>query len=57
MNSLESCYSWPELHRLNSNVKKRPHAKQAGIHLDAGPEKMLALLDKFLAEEAEAGQC
>ena len=35
------------------NVKERPHAKQVGILLDAGPEKMLRLLDKFLAEEAK----
>ena len=35
------------------NVKERPHAKQVGILLDAGPERMLSLLDKFLAEEAE----
>ncbi len=27
-------------------------AKQVGILLDAGPEKLLWLLDKFLAEEA-----
>ncbi len=38
------------------NVKERPHVKQVGILLDAGPEKMLWLLDKFLAEEAEGGR-
>jgi len=37
------------------NVKERPHAKQVGILLDAGPEKMLWLLDKFLVEEAKEG--
>lgn len=31
------------------NVKERPHAKHVGLLLDAGPEKMLLLLDKFLA--------
>lgn len=37
------------------NVKERPHAKQIGVLLDAGPEKMLSLLDKFLTEEATTG--
>lgn len=37
------------------NVKERPHAPQVGIVLDAGPEQMLWLLDKFLAEEAREG--
>ena len=35
------------------NVKERPHAKQVGMLLDAGPEKMLSILDTFLAEEAQ----
>jgi len=39
------------LEAQHRNVKERPHAKQVGIYLDAGPEKMLSLLDKFLAEE------
>ncbi len=39
------------------NVKEKPQATQVGILLDAGPEKMLSLLDQFLAEEAqERGQ-
>jgi vanillate O-demethylase monooxygenase subunit len=37
------------------NVKERPHTKQVGLLLDTGPEKMLSLLDTFLAEEAKEG--
>jgi len=40
------------LEAQHRNVTERPHAKQIGILLDAGPEQMLSLLDKFLAEEA-----